>query len=45
MNRVYRLLITEWLTYMQYLKKHYPYLFSLAMRKNPFDRNASVVVQ
>jgi voltage-gated potassium channel len=43
-NRVYRLLITEWLTYMQYLKKYYPYLFSLAMRKNPFDRKASVIV-
>jgi hypothetical protein len=45
LNRVYRLLILEWLTYMQYLKHNYPYLFSLAMRKNPFDRNASVVVQ
>lgn len=45
LNRVYRLLIMEWLTYMQYLKHNYPYLFSLAMRKNPFDKNASVVVQ
>jgi len=45
LNRVYHLLIMEWLTYMQYLKHNYPYLFSLAMRKNPFDRNASVVVQ
>jgi hypothetical protein len=45
LNRVYRLLIMEWLTYMQYLKHNYPYLFSLAMRKNPFDNNASVVVQ
>jgi hypothetical protein len=43
-NRVYGLLIIEWLTYMQYLKKHYPYLFSLAMRQNPFDKNASVIV-
>lgn len=45
LNRVYRLLMTEWLNYMQYLKRNYPYLFSLAMRKNPFDRNASVVVR
>jgi voltage-gated potassium channel len=43
-NRVYRLLLIEWLTYMQYLKQNYPYLFSLAMRQNPFDTNASVVV-
>jgi voltage-gated potassium channel len=43
-NRAYGLLIVEWLTYMQYLKKNYPYLFSLAMRQNPFDRNASVIV-
>ena len=43
-NRVYRLLIIEWLTYMQYLKQNYPYLFSLAMRQNPFDREASVIV-
>jgi voltage-gated potassium channel len=43
-NRAYGLLIIEWLTYMQYLKKNYPYLFSLAMRQNPFDRNASVIV-
>jgi voltage-gated potassium channel len=43
-NRVYRLLIIEWLTYMQYLRRFYPYLFSLAMRQNPFDRNVSVIV-
>jgi hypothetical protein len=43
-NRVYRLLAIEWLTYMQYLKRFYPYLFSLAMRQNPFDKNASVIV-
>jgi hypothetical protein len=43
-NRMYRLLILEWLTYMQYLKQNYPYLFSLAMRQNPFDKNASVIV-
>jgi voltage-gated potassium channel len=44
-NRVYRLLLIEWLTYMQYLKQNYPYLFSLAMRQNPFDKNASVIVK
>jgi voltage-gated potassium channel len=44
-NRVYRLLVLEWLTYMQHLKQFYPYLFSLALRQNPFDTNASVIVQ
>jgi len=43
-NRVYRLLMIEWLTYMKYLKQNYPYLFSLAMRQNPFDKNASITV-
>jgi hypothetical protein len=44
MERVYTRLVPEWLKYMEYLKIHYPYLFSLAMRQNPFDEKASVVV-
>jgi hypothetical protein len=36
-DRAYRLLITEWLNYMRHLQIEYPYLFSLAMRTNPFD--------
>lgn len=43
-TRVYGQLAIEWLTYMQHLKKHYPYLFSLAMRTNPFDVNAHAIV-
>ena len=42
-NRVYGALVSEWLRYMEYLHGHYPYLFSLAMRTNPFDESASVV--
>jgi len=45
MRRAYVLLVHEWLDYMKYLKKNYPYLFSLAVRTNPFDRNASVVIK
>jgi voltage-gated potassium channel len=45
MKRSYRLVSMEWLDYMQYLKESYPYLFSLAMRTNPFDRYASPVVE
>jgi hypothetical protein len=44
-NRVYGLLVREWLLYMKYLKSNYPYLFSLAMRTNPFDVNASPIVK
>ncbi len=44
-NRAYAVLIVEWIAYMNYLKKTYPYLFSLAMRTNPFDSNASPVVR
>jgi hypothetical protein len=41
MTRAYRLLAAEWLAYMQHLRDQYPYLFSLAMRTNPFDPTAS----
>lgn len=44
-KRVYEKLILQWLDYMEYLKNNYPYLFSLEMRTNPFDANASPVVQ
>jgi hypothetical protein len=44
-KRAYVLLISEWLDYMKYLKANYPYLFSLAMRTNPFDVTAQPVVE
>lgn len=44
-ERVYGLLVREWIAYMEYLKRNYPYLFSLAMRSNPFDETASPVVR
>jgi hypothetical protein len=40
MGRAYKNLISEWLNYMIHLKTHYPYLFSLAIRTNPFDPQA-----
>jgi voltage-gated potassium channel len=43
--RIYRLLLGEWLSTMHYLKENYPFLFSLALRTNPFDPEASVVVK
>ncbi len=43
-KRSYVQLIHEWLDYMRYSQKNYPYIFSLAIRTNPFDQNASPVV-
>lgn len=44
-KRSYLLLVHQWLAYFRYLKDNYPYLFSLAMRTNPFDTSASPIVQ
>ena len=44
MKRVYGLLAAEWLDYMQYLRENYPYLFSFAMRTNPFDPGAAAEI-
>ncbi len=44
-KRAYVLLVNEWIDYMRYLSRSYPYLFSLAMRTNPFDQNASPIVK
>jgi voltage-gated potassium channel len=43
-RRVYTLLLRHWLEYMKHLKENYPYLFSLAMRTNPFDHTATPTV-
>lgn len=45
LKRVYGLLVHQWLDYMKYLKNNYPYLFSLAMRINPFDRTSSAIIK
>lgn len=41
MKRVYVLLTAEWLDYMKHLRESYPYLFSFAIRTNPFDPAAT----
>ncbi len=43
-RRSYRLVGHQWLDYMKHLKDNYPYLFSLAIRMNPFDPEASPIV-
>lgn len=42
MSRAYGALALQWLDYMAHLRDNYPYLFSLAMRLNPFDPDARV---
>ena len=44
-KRAYTHLISEWLKYMQHLKVDYPYLFSLAVRVNPFKTDPSPVIR
>jgi len=43
-NRAYQRLAIQWLDYLEHLKEQYPYLFSLAARKNPFNPDASILV-
>jgi len=44
MVRAYILIVAEWTAYMKHLKNDYPYLFSLAVRTNPFNPEAEVTV-
>lgn len=36
--RVYKSIIIQWISYLDYLQKFYPFLYSNAVRKNPFKR-------
>jgi len=45
MRRAYRRLLVGWLRYMDHLRRDYPYLFSLALRTNPFDPAADAEVK
>ena len=45
MQRVYNKLVHEWVYYLRYLNKHYPYMIALIIRTNPFDEDADVYVK
>jgi len=45
LRRVYRQLVMRWLTYAGHLSRRHPYLFSLAVRLNPFDPQRDAVVR
>ncbi len=44
MGRAFGALAAEWLDYIQHLKAHYPYLFSLVLRTHPLQDNPSAIV-
>jgi hypothetical protein len=43
-SRAYKLIVGEWLEYMKHLKSNYPYLYSIAVRTNPFNPDAKIEV-
>lgn len=43
-SRVYKALMRQWILYVRHLKNEYPYLYSFAIRTNPFDENAKVEI-
>ena len=43
-RRVFSHLLREWVAYLQHLQEDYPYLFSLAVRKNPLNPEARVEI-
>ncbi len=44
MDRVYSILVYEWVRYLRHLYKFHPYMLSIAIRINPFDKDASIYV-
>jgi hypothetical protein len=44
-KRAYSLLAKQWVQHLQHLKRRYPYLYSLALRTNPFSKNPSPIVR
>jgi len=44
-KRMYGHLLAEWVGYTEHLKASYPFLFSLVVRTNPFNEQASAIVR
>jgi len=44
-RRAFGILVREWLVYLHHLRSHYPHIHSLHVRTNPFNPQASPVVQ
>ncbi len=43
-QRVYERLVMQWLRYMEHMQQRYPYLFARAVRRNPFTKSKSTVL-
>jgi hypothetical protein len=43
-QRVYERLVMQWLRYMEHMQQRYPYLFARAVRRNPFIKSKSTVL-
>ena len=43
-KRAMQWVVSEWLLYLRHLQENYPYLYSLEVRKNPFDPEASPII-
>ena len=44
-KRIYSLLLVEWLDYADHLRQAYPFMYSLVVRHNPFNTQASVTIK
>lgn len=44
-QRAFTALIVEWTIYIAHLKTNYPYLYSMALRKNPFCDRFDVIIR
>lgn len=44
-NRALSTLLVQWIHHMEHLKTDYPYLFSLELRRNPFNENSNIIVR
>ena len=44
-KRVYSLLLLEWLEYANHLRRAYPYMYSLVVRRNPFSESNNVIIK
>jgi hypothetical protein len=45
LQRIYNLLVTQWLYYAKHLQTSYPFLFSLVVRTHPFQENPSASIK
>lgn len=42
--RAFKAILVHWIAYMSHLKTDYPYLFSLELRRNPFDEDSKIML-